>query len=852
MSLDPRDSRVRGRSKSPGRRDERDRSRSRVDEHIEERRTVQAPPPARPRYDDYDDDDSTSSDSDDSRNRRPRGYQYEEDRKTTKVVTADPRDWDRYRDKDRDPRYGLSSKYSPDSPQKGHIPGAFDEEDEEDVKIKYSSQKVENDAKGRYYDRKEEDIKLRYSDKSGKDYHAEAGYIKNGAHSPPKRGARYSQTDVYKYAERTDPRDHDRDWDEKERERERKGEEYDKELDRQLEKERKEKEERDKREKEARRHEKENHGRKRGASFNMTAGHTSIAAGINISHDQKSQYARPPPSGPEYPQGSSYAEVKQWEYAQTDEKIKYNTRPEISGYPPHSAGPYPYPTGHGRDDSRHSGGSPYDSPRTSKSQIVTVAPGSRRRESPPNAGGGGLSLRPHSLSVSTGHHGGAQLSLASAPGSPLLEAYHGTYQSISPMPSPLLIANSSHSDLNIVETIPPLDEDDIRADRKARRTARFHDPTEEAAILAKALRGERHAPDTQPLIEILPGLTHEQVMDLRVEYKKIVKTGSEKKGVNIAKHIKMRLKEEDPNLMKACYACALGRWESEAYWANFWYQGEKSRRELLIESLMGRSNREIREIKDGFSDKKYSDSLTKCMKTELKEDKFKKAVLLVLEERRMEEPRPGHGLDRDLIEDDIRDLHKAVRSEKGGETAMINIIVVRSDSHLKEVLRLYDSTYKTNFAREMLKKSGNLVGELLAHILNGVINKPVRDALLIHHALSLSKSDSLRTELLISRLVRYHWDRPHMEAVKREYRNRYGIEMQQAVAEGTRGDWGHFCEMFANPTPPPGAEDEDSSEDDMSAPTPLSRVFPEHRKQAEDLDAEEHEAEDLAGAGEAA
>ena len=82
----------------------------------------------------------------------------------------------------------------------------------------------------------------------------------------------------------------------------------------------------------------------------------------------------------------------------------------------------------------------------------------------------------------------------------------------------------------------------------------------------------------------------------------------------------------------------------------------------------------------------------------------------------------------------------------------------------------------------------------MALILNGIINKPVRDALLVNHALSLSKSDSIRTELLISRLVRYHWDRPHMEAVKREYRNRYGTDMQRAVREGTKGEWGAFCE----------------------------------------------------------
>ncbi|PMD25900.1 Annexin, partial [Hyaloscypha hepaticicola] len=617
----------------------------------------------------------------------------------------------------------------------------------------------------------EESTSVRYENSGGrggavreKEYHKETNYGKRDEYGRPK--GRYEvEVDKYKYA--GDPRD-------------------------------------------KRGHEEEPHGRERGASFNITAGHSSISGSVGIGHDRKPGYAEPPRHGSDDrkyaephvpgsyspprvgPDGRPYAEPAKFEYAQPGEQISYTKRTETTygrpASPPQQA--YVARTSGSRIDSRH--GSAYDSPRSSKSQVVTVEPGARRRDSSPPAMGG-LAPRMHSLSVSTGHHGGASLSLANAPGSPLLEAYHGTYQSISPMPSPLLIASTSHTE--IMESISPISSgDEERGHRKSKRTARFHDPVDEATILAKALKGEKRAPDTQPLVDILPGLTHEQILDLRVEYKRIVKTGHDKKGVNIAKHIKLRLKEEDPSLMKACYACALGKWESEAYWANFWYQGEKSRRELLIESLFGRTNKEIREIKDGFSDKKYSDSLTKCMKTELKEDKFKKAVLLVLEEKKMEE-RPGYGVDRALVEDDVRDLHKAVRSEKGGETAMIQIVVVRSDAHLREVLRLYESTYRANFAREMLKKSGNL-GEMLAHILNGVINKPVRDALLVHHALNLSKSDSIRTELLISRLVRYHWDRVHMEAVKREYRTRYGVDMQKAVAEGTKGEWGHFCEML--------------------------------------------------------
>lgn len=191
------------------------------------------------------------------------------------------------------------------------------------------------------------------------------------------------------------------------------------------------------------------------------------------------------------------------------------------------------------------------------------------------------------------------------------------------------------------------------------------------------------------------------MMALRTEYKKHIKVGG--KGINIAKHIKLKV---PGNLGKIAYATALGRWESEAHWANFWYQSGSSRRELLIESLMGRTNSEIRAIKEAFSDKRYSDSLEKCMQTELKKDKFRYAVLLALEEKRIDELST---VSTSLVRRDVEDLYKALVSKEGGETAMIDIIVVRSDTHLREVLRLFEVRYRKNFAREMIQKSKNLV-----------------------------------------------------------------------------------------------------------------------------------------------
>ncbi|EON95932.1 putative annexin anxc4 protein [Phaeoacremonium minimum UCRPA7] len=512
-----------------------------------------------------------------------------------------------------------------------------------------------------------------------------------------------------------------------------------------------------------------------------------------------SKYARPESPQAQY----SYDKPKQWEYARPEEKLSYSKPEDRHGAdsldprygrdprdPRDARAPSPGPERR-KKYYRESLGA---DPRGSDASVVTVEPGQTARRSAMKRSSSPQPPTAKMSSLSVGAPMAVAGGLAAAPGSPLLESYHGTYQSMSPMPSPLLLA--SHGPGAEIRDISPIGSDDERGGKKRNRRARFHDPEEDARSLADALRGSG-PPKTHPLIEVLPGLTHEQIMELRTDYKRLVKTGPERKGVNVAKHIRARLKDEDPSLMKACYATALGKWESEAYWANFWYQGDKTRRELLIESLMGRTNAEIRAIKDGFSDKKYDNSLTKCMKTELKEDKFKKAVLMVLEENRMEEyDHRGHPLQIDpyLVEDDVKALRKAVKAEKGGESAMIQIVVMRSDSHLRKVLREYNEEYGSNFARDALKKSGNLVGELLAHILNGVINKPVRDALLVHHALTASKKDELRRELLISRLVRFHWDRHHMAAIKQSYRERYGRDLSEAVKDGTSKEWGQFCQ----------------------------------------------------------
>ena len=165
------------------------------------------------------------------------------------------------------------------------------------------------------------------------------------------------------------------------------------------------------------------------------------------------------------------------------------------------------------------------------------------------------------------------------------------------------------------------------------------------------------------------------------------------------------------------------------------------------------------------------------MKAELKADKFRTAILLALEENRMPESSP---LSKSLVKQDVIDLHSALHAP-GGESALISIIVVRSDAHLRQVLKVFEATYSTNFARAMIEKSRNLVGETLAHVLNGALNRPMRDALLLHQAIAETAPGKERAELLISRLVRLHWEPKLLEKVKQQYHSRYGRSVENAI-----------------------------------------------------------------------
>nr|POF05469.1 annexin a11 [Quercus suber] len=502
--------------------------------------------------------------------------------------------------------------------------------------------------------------------------------------------------------------------------------------------------------------------------------------------------------------GSRNSSYTPYQYAPVPDKVSYTARPQIGQHsqsyiqPSHGPPPQPLERTHSLDYSQNV-------------SFTEIIPDSEKRDRKSVSSKHRLSVgtqqsntrdsnhRPNRLSVS-GDRPDYSNSGGMPPPSPMLEAYQGTWQSLSPMP--LALRPVDDDDLDDLEPLEPPSKSrssmkkgdklsrDAHGDRGEKKRVKLYDPEDDARVVAKALGSSKL--DASTLIDVFPPLAHDQIWELRKEYKKQVKIQG--KGINLPKHLKMKM---TGNFGKVVYVNALGRYESEGYWANFFYQSHGSRRELLIEALMGRSNMDIKYIMDEFKDKRYSDDLVKCMERELKPDKFRTAILMALEARRQEEQDvyPLEYRNRD-----VDTLYRALNARQGGETAMLEIIVRRSDAHLREVLRTYERLHGENFARAALRKSNNLVGEVIAHILNGVINKPARDALLLHHAIKdiaeKNKDDDLRYELLISRLVRLHWDKLHLMRVKKDYLEKYRKELQEDIEDATRGDFREYlCEL---------------------------------------------------------
>lgn len=234
---------------------------------------------------------------------------------------------------------------------------------------------------------------------------------------------------------------------------------------------------------------------------------------------------------PRYPNSSHpYEQVPQYKYAAAPDKITYSANP-VNAPSLASAAIRYASTPHSQQASQV----PYAPMKSSNAHIVEVRPGLSKIDSGLSAQMDRLAVNGNRLSVSGGR---PDLGGSLPPPSPLLEAYRGTYQSISPMVAPMMLHDDELSDLAPLSPRLPVPGDKKHRRRKSStasvtkapkssstpqkpRRIKIYDAEADALALNEAISHSKINADA--ICDILPRLMHDQILELRTEYKRHIK-----------------------------------------------------------------------------------------------------------------------------------------------------------------------------------------------------------------------------------------------------------------------------------------------------------------------------------------
>ena len=181
---------------------------------------------------------------------------------------------------------------------------------------------------------------------------------------------------------------------------------------------------------------------------------------------------------------------------------------------------------------------------------------------------------------------------------------------------------------------------------------------------------------------------------------------------SLTKHIKASL---TGRFQLSVYVAACGPWEGECYWSRLSSQKAQFKYDLLVEALMGRTNDEILDIRDSYVDKKNKHDLIAALEKELASDKaagpkFTEMIMLQLSATRMEE---RDSVYMDKVHDDVDMLNETLSKDKADVSFLIEFVVLRNDTHLREAMKLYKKEYNKELARAILNKCPSMVVSLM-------------------------------------------------------------------------------------------------------------------------------------------
>ncbi|KAI9683286.1 MAG: hypothetical protein M1822_006151 [Bathelium mastoideum] len=297
------------------------------------------------------------------------------------------------------------------------------------------------------------------------------------------------------------------------------------------------------------------------------------------------------------------------------------------------------------------------------------------------------------------------------------------------------------------------------------------DMTGEATALRDAMK--RFGTNEATLIRVLSRPDPLQMVTLR-------RTFDQRFNRHLLKDID---KETSGYFREGLMALVRGPLEEDVYLLNKAIAGLGTKESLLNDVLLARSNADLHAIKAA-----YHHAHGRTLEADVRGDlslKTEQLFAMVLAGTRADETAPVYP---QQVDADVAALHQATEGTKLGtdQATVCSVLSQRSDGQIRAIAQAYHARYHRELAHVIAAQfSGHMKDALLRMLACGV-DRAKADAQALEDAM---KGPGTKDVWLVSRVVRLHWDRQHLQQVKGAYRHFHRRELSQRIRGETNGDY---------------------------------------------------------------
>lgn len=211
-------------------------------------------------------------------------------------------------------------------------------------------------------------------------------------------------------------------------------------------------------------------------------------------------------------------------------------------------------------------------------------------------------------------------------------------------------------------------------------------------------------------------------------------------------------------------------------------KGAGTKESLLDDVLIGRSNADMNAIKHAYH-QTYHRSLESDVRSDLSA-KTERMYVMIISGARQEDSAP---VIPQSVDADVNELHRATEGKRGVEQLTVcSILTNRSDGHIRAIAHAYQARFGIALETVLKKEFSGHMEDALIRMVRSGSDRAMRDAVGLEECM---KGPGTKDQMLVSRMVRVHWDRAHMAQVKGAYRAKYGRDLVTRLKGETSGDY---------------------------------------------------------------